>query len=173
MVCRRPIKSALRLDYSCFLVTELYVLKSSFWLFIDFYFRESASWGGAERKRGRHRSRSRLQALSCQHTARRGARTHEPWNHDLSQSRTLNQRSHPGCPSAYYLLNETLTRGAWVAQSVKRPASAQVMISRFVSSSPTSGSALTAQSLEPALDSASLSLCPTPTCDLSLSLKNK
>ena len=47
------------------------------------------------------------------------------------------------------------TRGAWVAQLVKRPTSAQVMISRSVSSSPAAGSVLTAQSLEPALDSVS------------------
>ena len=46
-------------------------------------------------------------------------------------------------------------RGAWVAQSVKRPTLAQVMISWFVSSSPRSGSVLTAQSLEPASDSVS------------------
>ena len=37
--------------------------------------------------------------------------------------------------------------GAWVAQSVARPTSAQVMISQFVGSSPMSGSVLTAQSL--------------------------
>ena len=43
-------------------------------------------------------------------------------------------------------------RGAWVAQSVKHPTSAQVMISQFVSSSPASGSVLTAQSLESPLD---------------------
>ena len=48
--------------------------------------------------------------------------------------------------------------GAWVAQSVERPTSAQVMISRLVSSSPASGSVLTAQSLEPASDSVSPSL---------------
>ena len=42
-----------------------------------------------------------------------------------------------------------------MAQSVKRPTSAQVMISRSVSSSPASGSVLTAQSLEPASDSVS------------------
>ena len=42
-----------------------------------------------------------------------------------------------------------MLEGAWVAQSVKRPASAQVMISRSVGLSPTSGSVLTAQSLEP------------------------
>ena len=54
-------------------------------------------------------------------------------------------------------------RGAWVAQSVERPTSAQVMISRLMSSSPASGSVLTAQSLGPASDSVSPSLsAPTP-----------
>ena len=48
--------------------------------------------------------------------------------------------------------------GAWVAQSVKRPTSVQVMISQFVGSSPASGSVLTAQSLEPASHSVSPSL---------------
>ena len=48
--------------------------------------------------------------------------------------------------------------GAWVAQSVKRLISAQVMISRSVSSSPVLGSVLTAQSLEPVSDSVSPSL---------------
>ena len=53
-------------------------------------------------------------------------------------------------------------RGAWVAQSVGRLTSAQVMISRFVSSSPALGSVLTAQSLEPASDSVSPSLSVRP-----------
>ena len=52
-------------------------------------------------------------------------------------------------------------RGAWVAQSVEHPTSAQVMISQLVSSSPASGSVMTAQSLEPASDSVSLS-CSAP-----------
>ena len=39
-------------------------------------------------------------------------------------------------------------RGAWVAQLVKHLTMAQVMISWFVSSSLTSGSVLTARSLE-------------------------
>ena len=39
-------------------------------------------------------------------------------------------------------------RGTWVAQAVERPTSAQVTVSRFVSSSPASGSVLT-NSLEP------------------------
>ena len=51
-------------------------------------------WRGAER--GRHRILSRLHALSCLHRAQRGARTHGLPDHDLSQSRTLNQPSHPG-----------------------------------------------------------------------------
>ena len=62
--------------------------------------------------------------------------------------------------------------GAWVALSVKRPTLAQVMISRFMSSSPISGSVLTAQSLEPASDSASPSRSAPPLHVLCLSLKN-
>ena len=46
----------------------------------------------------------------------------------------------------------------WVAQSVKHPTSAQVMISRLMNSSPASSSVRTAQSLEPASDSVSPSL---------------
>ena len=52
-------------------------------------------------------------------------------------------------------------RDIWVAQLVKHPTLPQVMISQFMSSSPLLGSVLTAQSLEPALDSVSLSLCPS------------
>ena len=68
-------------------------------------------------------------------------------------------------------------RGAWVAQSVKRPSLAQVMISQLVGSRPTLDFVLTAQSLGPTLDSVSPSL-PLPrsrsvcVC-LPLSLKNK
>ena len=50
--------------------------------------------------------------------------------------------------------------GARVAQLVKRLTSAQVTISRFVSSDPVSGSVQTARSLEPASNSVSPSLCP-------------
>ena len=60
--------------------------------------------------------------------------------------------------------------GARVAQSVKRPTSAQVTISRSVSSSPASGSVLTARSLEPASDSVSPSLSAPPLLVLCLSL---
>ena len=64
-------------------------------------------------------------------------------------------------------------RGAWVAQSVKRPTLAQIMISQLVSSSPMPGSVQTAQTLEPVLDSVSPSLCPFPTHALSLSASQK
>ena len=47
--------------------------------------RQSMNGGGSER--GRHGIRNRLQALSCQHRARRGARTHGPRDHDPSWSR--------------------------------------------------------------------------------------
>ena len=61
-----------------------------------------------------------------------------------------------------------------VAQLVEHPTLAHVMISRLVSSSPASGTMVTAQSLEPASDSLSSSLSlPLPTCALSHSLKNK
>uniref|UniRef100_A0A667GN83 GB1/RHD3-type G domain-containing protein n=1 Tax=Lynx canadensis TaxID=61383 RepID=A0A667GN83_LYNCA len=62
--------------------------------------------------------------------------------------------------------------GAWVAWSVKRPTSAQVMISRSVSSSPASGSVLTAQSLEPVSDSVSPSLSLPLPCSCSGDKKN-
>ena len=61
--------------------------------------------------------------------------------------------------------------GSWVAQSVKRLTSVQVMISLLLGLSSVPGSVLTAQSLEPALDSVSpsLSLCPSLAHALSLS----
>ena len=46
--------------------------------------RETEHERGMGRERGRHRIGNRLQALSCQHRARRGAQTHRPRDHDLS-----------------------------------------------------------------------------------------
>ena len=64
-----------------------------------------------------------------------------------------------------------------MAQLVKRPTLAEVMISPFLSLSPTSGSVLIARSLEPASDSVSPSLSVSSllvlSLSLSLSLKNK
>ena len=62
--------------------------------------------------------------------------------------------------------------GTWVVQSVKRPILAQVMISWFMGLGSMSGSVLTAQSLEPALESVSPSLPapPPPVLGLSFSV---
>ena len=57
---------------------------------------------------------------------------------------------------------------AWVAQSVEPMTLVQVMISQLVSSSPASGSVLTAWSLEAASDSVSPSLSAPPLLVLSL-----
>ena len=60
-----------------------------------------------------------------------------------------------------------------MAQSVGHPTSAQVMMSQSVSSSPTLGSVLTAQSLEPTSDSVSASLSAPPLLMLCLSVSLK
>ena len=57
-----------------------------------------------------------------------------------------------------------------MAQSVKHLTLIQVMISWFVGSSPTSGSVITAQSLEPASHSLSPSFSAPPQLALSLSV---
>ena len=68
-------------------------------LFFNVYFWERDRTRGERcRERGRRRIWSRLQALSCQHRAWHGAGTHEPRDHDLSWSWTLNWLSHPGPP---------------------------------------------------------------------------
>ena len=69
-----------------------------------------------------------------------------------------------------YFLKRSVFWGAWVAQSVECPTSAQIMTSQFMSLSPTSGSVLTARSLETALDSVSpsLSLLFPHSCSVSL-----
>ena len=64
-------------------------------------------------------------------------------------------------------------RDTWVAQSVKCPTSAQVMIPWSVSLNPVSDSVLTAQSLKPASESVSSSFSAPPTLTLCLCLKNK
>ena len=81
-----------------------------------------------------------------------------------------------GLFSLFFFFLEVSLRGPWMSQSLKCPALAQVMISRFVGLSPELGSVLTAQRLEPASDSGSPSLSlplPTHTLSLTLSLKNK
>ena len=81
----------------CFLIQEhknmsLHLFESISKLkkyFFNVYFWEREK----EAERKRHKIWSTLQALSCQHRAWRRARTHEPWHHELSRSRTLNRLS--------------------------------------------------------------------------------
>ena len=61
-------------------------LAGFFLIFFNVYLflrqRETEHEWGRVRERGRHRIRSRLQALSCQHRARRRAQTHGPLIHN-------------------------------------------------------------------------------------------
>ena len=60
-----------------------------------------------------------------------------------------------------------------MAESVKRPTSAQVMILQLMGSNPASGSVLTTQTLEPASDSMSPSISLSAPPPLVLSLFQK
>ena len=68
--------------------------------------RDSPQVGQGQREIGRHRFRSRLQALSCQHRVRHGARTPELWVQNLSRSWMLNWLSHPGAPPSTFKINK-------------------------------------------------------------------
>ena len=76
-----------------------------------------------------------------------------------------------------FIFKTTTTQDTWVAQFIECPTSVQVMISWFMSLSPTSGSVLTARSLEPGAClgfCVSLSFCSSPThAHLSVSKINK
>ena len=96
------------------------------------------------------------------------------WGHPLVQRDHPDSLSHrhcaackgvpvaPWCGQTSKFLSIKGCAGAWGAQSVERPTSAQVMISQSVSLSPASGSALTARSLERASGSVSPSLSAPP-----------
>ena len=78
----------------CF--TYLLIFCFNVYSFLRERHRDREQAGEGQRERGRHRIQSRLQAPSCQHRARCRARTHEPRDCDLSQSRTFNRLSHSG-----------------------------------------------------------------------------
>ena len=86
-------------------------------MFLYIWERDTECEQGRGRKRGRCRIRSRFQTLSHQHRARCGAETHQPWDHGLSWSQTLDRLSHPSAPgwgfllfifSYYYVLNRVI-----------------------------------------------------------------
>ena len=68
---------------------------------------------------------------------------------------------------------KNLSRGRLGGSVIKGPTSAQVMISRCMGSSPTLGTVLIAQSLEPASDSVSPSFSAPALLTLSLSVSQK
>ena len=90
----------------CFQFKSKVYTMSSFKFFLMFLFifeTETEHEWGRGRERGRHRIGSRLQAVSHQPRAWRGAPTHGPQDHDLSWSQTLNRLSHPGAPIPWVL----------------------------------------------------------------------
>ena len=111
-------------------------------------------------------------------TLRTAARSGEEgsWSAKWSQDDFVSLNSVFHCCTSFYLFLLPFflsKRGAWVAQSVKCPTSAQVMISQLVSSSPASGSVLTVWSLEPVPDSVSLSFSLPLPHSWSVSLSQK
>ena len=93
----------------------------------------------------------------------------------MTKQSARNQRRAEGTEGPLGIMESKsgLERGTRVAGSVERLTSAQVMISWSVSLSPALGSVLTAQSLEPGLDSESPSLSAPPLLILCLSLCQK
>ena len=92
-------------------------LKKKNYVYLFLRDRQSMRWGGAERER-RHRIRSRLQALSCQHRARHGAPTHHLRDHDLNRSWRLNRLSHPGAPILFLFLWLQIFCFSWSSQNL-------------------------------------------------------
>ena len=101
---REPTRPTSSLQ-NCETVDFCCLFKKKFFLNVYLFLRrrETQHERGRGRERGRHRIWNRLQALSCQQTARRGARTHGPRDHDLSWSQPLNRLSHPGAPIFFLL----------------------------------------------------------------------
>ena len=69
--------------------------------------RERQSMSGKGQRERETQNPKQAPGLSCQHIAQRGARTHEPRDHDLGQSQVLNRLSHPGAPPPYFLNGES------------------------------------------------------------------
>ena len=72
----------------------------SVYLFLRQRERQSMNRGWAERE-GDTESETGSGLWAVSTGAQCGARTHRPRDHDLSRSRTLNRRSHPGAPNFF------------------------------------------------------------------------
>ena len=81
--------------------------------FTSIYFweteRETEHKNRKGREIGRHRMGSRLQAMSCQHRAWCGARTHRLQDYDLSRSQTLNWVTQAPLHYDFYILRVEVT----------------------------------------------------------------
>ena len=103
-MCKALKRGLIKPAVLSFLSLSLFLKKKFFLMFTYFWDRERQGMNGGGSERGRHRIWNRLRALSCQHRARRGARTRKPWDHDPSWSRTLYPLSHPGVPILFILV---------------------------------------------------------------------
>ena len=91
--------------------------------FFKIYLRETET--EHERGRGRERERETQNpkqdpGSGCQHRAQRGAQTHKPRDHDVSQSWMLNRLSHPGAPGIGPFFKVS-SRPMWGWNSTPRP----------------------------------------------------
>ena len=69
-----------------------------FLMFIHFLRERDRVWAGEGQRERETQNPKMASGLSHQHRARCRARTQKRWDHDLSQSGTLNLPSHPGAP---------------------------------------------------------------------------
>ena len=120
-------------DLAYFLFVSLFIylffkfLKMFYFIFERESTRSQAGQRG-KREKGRHRIRSKLQALSCQHRAQCRAWTHELQDHDLSQSRSLDQLSHPGTLSMWFLISRSWVQAlhcVWSLLKIKKQTNKQ------------------------------------------------
>ena len=98
-LCNTTVRPILLKDNYCF--DQGWCWEKSVFHFFNVLFIETGrdrAWTGEGQREG-DRMWNRLQAPSCQHRARRRARTHQLWDHDVSQSPTLTWLSHTELPS--------------------------------------------------------------------------
>ena len=77
-------------------------IKKIFYVYLFLKERKTQCEWGRGREREGDTIQSRVQAPSCQHRAWLRARTHKPWDHDLSWGQMPNRLSHPGAPGYVY-----------------------------------------------------------------------
>ena len=99
------IKSLMLIDWATQVPLFRLLWKRIFLNYLFIIWEIECEWGRGK-DRGRHRIRSRLQALGGQHRAQCSARTHGSWDRDLSRSLMLNRLSHPGTLEKFFGLDQ-------------------------------------------------------------------